>query len=93
MECVIYVRHGVDTSIYEQWNVCARYAARYGYSIKHKVWDIRGDRFQEAIDKALFDDNVESVIVYNNRCIGDFETSLFYKIYLGKFGKNLISCA
>lgn len=92
MNCVIYVRLRADVSIYDQWNECARYASRFGYSIKHKIWDIRGDRLHEAIDKAVFQDDVYAVIVYDNRIVGDFETSLFYKIYLDKFGKKLLSC-
>lgn len=92
MQCVIYVRDGLKMSPYEQWNVCCEYAKRFGYSIKGKVFDFDGTKFYEAVDKVAFQDDVDCVIVYHAKYVGDFEDYLFYKIYLDNFGKKLIPC-
>ena len=92
MQCTIYTSDNSDISVYEQFNECARYAKRYGYSIKHKVLDFNGSKLHEAIDKVVFDNEVDCLIVYNKSCIGDYETALFYRIYLNKLGKKLVSC-
>lgn len=92
MNCIIYVSDNCDISIYQQFNEVAQYAKRYGYSIKSKVLDFSGSELYKAIDKVVFDSEVNSLIVYNSGSIGDFETALFYRIYLEKFGKKLIFC-
>ena len=92
MKCAIYVNQSVKPNFHQQHNECSRYAKRYGYSIKSRVIDFEGNRFYEAIDKVVLDNEVSCLIVYNMKCIGDYETALFYKIYLSEFGKKLISC-
>lgn len=92
MQCIIYVRDSEDISLYEQFNRCAAYAKRHGYSIAGKVLDFEGGSFYQAADKAVFNDNVDCVIVYRESCIGDFEDCLFFRIYLNKFNKKLIFC-
>lgn len=92
MKAIIYVSDNSDTSIYQKYNACARYANRYGYSIKSKVLDFTGNEFYKAVDKVVFDAEVSSLLVYDKNSIGDFDTALFYQIYLDKFGKQLISC-
>jgi hypothetical protein len=91
MECIIYVSDNSDVSIYEKYNECARYAKRYGYSIKSKELDFSGNEFYKVIDKVVFDEDVSWLIIYDKESIGDYETALFYQIYLDKFGKNLIT--
>lgn len=90
MQAVIYVRNYNDIPIYKQFNICAEYAKRYGYSIKSKVLDFTGSEFYKAVDKVVFDDETSFLIVYDRKCIGDNETVLFYKIYLSKFNKKLL---
>lgn len=92
MNCIIYVSDNSDISIFQQFNEAARYAKRYGYSIKSKVLDFTGSEFYKAIDKVVFDNEVHALIVYNLDSIGDYETALFYRIYLEKFDRKLISC-
>ena len=92
MNCIIYVCDNSDISIYQKFNDCARLAKRRGYSIKSKVLDFSNSEFYKAVDKVVFDDEVSSLIVYDRKSIGDYETVLFYQIYLDKFGKKLIIC-
>lgn len=82
----------MEVSIYEQWNKCSQYAKRFGYSIADKVLDFDGSRFHEAVDKAVFNDDIGCMIVYDSKCIGNFEDNLFYRIYLNKFNKKLLFC-
>ena len=90
MQAVIYVCDNIEIPIYEQWNRCAQYAKRYGYSISDKVLDFEGGHFYQAVDKAIFNDDIDCVIVYHKNCIGNFEDVLFFRIYLNEFGKKLI---
>lgn len=92
MQCIVYVRDNSDISIYQKFNECARFASRHGYSIKRRLLDFSGNEFYKAIDKVVFDNEVTALIVYNLDSIGDFETALFYRIYLEKLGKKLIAC-
>ena len=89
-KCVIYVRDGLQISSREQWNECARYAKRYNLSIEHKIFDIRGDRFQEAVDKTVFTNDIDNLIVYNRKAMSnDMDEVLFNQIYLNHFGAKL----
>lgn len=89
-KCVIYVRDGLQISSREQWNECARHAKRYNLSIAYKIFDARGDRFQEAVNKAVFTDDINNLIVYNRKAISsDMEEVLFHQIYLNHFGVTL----
>ena len=92
MQCIIYVRDDVDISLYAQFNKCAEYAKRHGYSIAGKVLDFEGKNFYQAVDKAVFNDDVDCVMVYRKSCIGNHEDNLFFRIYLNKFNKKLIYC-
>lgn len=91
MNCIIYVRHNDEKSLYAQFNRCAEYAKRNGYSVSGKVLDFQGNEFYKAVDKAIFDDDVSCLIVYDRNSIGDYDTALFYQIYLNKFDVKLIS--
>lgn len=90
MNALIYVCDNSDISIYQKYNDCARFAKHYGYSIYGKVLDFSGSEFYKAVDKVTFNDDVSCLIVYDKKSIGDYETSLFYQIYLDKFGKKLL---
>lgn len=90
MQAIIYVCDNSDSSIYQKYNQCARFAKHYGYSIYGKVLDFSGSEFYKAVDKVTFNDDVCCLIVYDKKSIGDYETSLFYQIYLDKFGKKLL---
>lgn len=92
MNCIIYVCDNSDISIYQKFNECARFAKRYGYSIKSQVLDFSNNEFYKAVDKVVFGNEINALLVYNLESIGDFETALFYRIYLEKFGKKLIYC-
>lgn len=92
MNCIIYVCDNSDISIYQKYNECARFAKHYGYSIYSRVLDFSNNEFYKAVDKVTFNKDVSCLIVYDKKSIGDYETSLFYQIYLDKFGKKLISC-
>lgn len=93
MSVVIYVRQNGDISLYEQFNKCAEYAKRYGYSIEHKVLDFEGNGFYEAINKVIVEHDVTALMIYNKDMVFDKNDDyLFYRIYLEKLGKKLISC-
>lgn len=90
MNCVIYVCDNIDISIFDQWNSCSQYCNRCGISIADKVLDFEGGNFYQAVDKAVFNDDIDSVVIYNQTCIGDFQDNIFFRIYLNKFDKQLI---
>ena len=93
MSIVIYVRQNEDISLYEQFNKCAEYAKRYGYSIEHKVLDFEGNQFYEAINKVIVEHDVTALMIYSKDMVFDKNDDyLFYRIYLEKLGKKLISC-
>lgn len=93
MSVVIYVRQTEEISLYEQFNKCAEYAKRYGYSIEHKVLDFEGNRFYEAINKIIVEHDVTALIIYSKDVVFDkYDDYLFYRIYCEKLGKKLISC-
>lgn len=90
MKAVIYVRENTQPDIYQQFNECARYASKNGYSIAHKVFDIRGDGLQEAINKAVFTDDIKHFIVYSRKTMcDDMEDTLFFHIYMVHFGVDV----
>lgn len=91
MNCIIYVCDNSETSIYQKFNECAKFASRFGFSISGKIFDFTGNEFYKAIDKVVFNNEIGGLMVYNLNSIGDFETAIFYRIYLEKFGKKLIS--
>ena len=90
MKVIIYVCDNTEVPIYEQFNLCSRYCKHYGYSIADKVFDFEGGHFYQAVDKAIFNDDIDCVVVFNNNCIGNFEDNIFFRIYLKEFGKKLI---
>ncbi len=93
MSVVIYVRQTEEISLYEQFNKCAEYAKRYGYSIEHKVLDLGGDRFYEAINKVIVEHDVTALLIYSKDAVFDnFEDYLFYRIYCEKQDKKILSC-
>lgn len=93
MSCVIYARQTEEVSIYEQYNQCAEYAKRYGYSIEYKVLDFDGTKFYEAINKVIVEHDIYALIVYSkDAAFKDNDDYLFYKIYCDKLGKKLITC-
>ena len=53
MNCILYMPNDAKVSVFEQHNICNEKAKRYGYSVEHRIFDIRGDRFTEAINKAI----------------------------------------
>lgn len=93
MQVVIYVRQRDEISLYEQYNKCANYAKRYGYSISGKVLDFDGTHFHEAINKVIVEHDIEALLIYSKDMVFDKNDDyLFYRIYLEKLGKKLISC-
>lgn len=93
MNCVIYVRHNKDISVYEQFNICAEYAKRYGYSIGGRVLDFESKRFYETVDKITSNKNINILMIYNIKFVfRQYNDYLFYRMYLQTFGKKLIVC-
>lgn len=92
MNCVIYAKQNDDISVYEQYNQCAALAKRHGYSISGKVLDFDGTKFHEAINKVIAKRDVVALIIYSKDVVFDSNNDhLFYKIYLEKQGKRLVS--
>lgn len=91
MNCILYMSNNTKISIFEQHNVCNEKAKRYGYSIERRIFDIRGDRFTEAINKVIASKEIEALIIYDKWVVfKDYDEFLFYYIYLRKLGKKLI---
>ena len=92
MRAIIYVRDKDDISIYEQFNQCASHANRYGYSIVGKVLDFDGKQFHEAVNKIIPFTVPAALIIYSKEAAFDNNDDyLFYRIYLEKLGKKLIT--
>lgn len=92
MQVVIYVRQTDKISLYEQYNKCANYAKRYGYSISSKVLDFDGTHIHEAINKVIVEHDIEALMIYSKESVfPKTDDYLFYRIYLEKLGKVLIS--
>lgn len=93
MSAVIYVRDTKDMSVYHQYNKCADYAKRYGYSVEYKVLDFDGTKFHEAINKVIVEHDVEALIIYDKDSVfKNDDDYLFYRIYCDKLDKKLITC-
>lgn len=93
MGCIVYVRHNEDISLYTQYNKCAEYAKHHGYSISGKVFDFDGKHFHEAVNKVIADSTNTTLMIYSKDMVFDKNDDyLFYRIYLEKLGKKLISC-
>ncbi len=93
MGCIIYVRHDDDISLYAQFNKCAEYAKKQGYSISGKVFDFDGKQFHEAVNKVIADRNITVLMIYNRELVfPQYDDYLFFRIYLEKLGKKLIAC-
>lgn len=92
MNCIIYVRQTEEISLYEQFNKCADYCKKRNHSISGKVLDFDGKHFHEAVNKVVADDNITMLMIYNKKLVfHQYNDYLFYRIYLEKLGKKLIS--
>lgn len=93
MQCFIYVRDNKDKSLYEQFNKCADYAKRYGYSVGGRVLDFDGTQFHSAVNKIIADEKLTTLIIYSKEtAFENYSDYLFYQIYFDKLGKQLLSC-
>ena len=93
MNAVIYVRDSGGIPIYSQYNKCADYANRQGYSIVGKVLDFESNKFHEAVNMTISKAETVALLIYSREsAFDDFEEYLFFKIYLEKLGKQLVSC-
>ena len=93
MRVFIYVRQTDEISLYEQYNKCAEYAKKHGYSISGKVFDFDSKHFHEAVNKVIANENINILMIYNRELVfPQYNDYLFYRIYLEKLGKKLISC-
>lgn len=92
MSCVIYAKQNDDISVYEQYNQCAELAKRYGYSINGKVLDFDGTNFHEAVNRVIAECDVVALIIYSKDIVfNDYSEFVFYRIYLDKLNKELIT--
>lgn len=91
MNCVIYATNNNRVPMFEQHNKCAEFAKRQGYSIEKRYFDIRGDKLHEAVNQCLFY-NVDALLIYDKTVLGTLEDFLFYRIYLEKFDRCIITC-
>lgn len=93
MNCILYMSNSTKISIFEQHNICNEKAKRYGYSITQRIFDMRSDRFTETINKIVADENIKALIIYDKDTVFmNNDDYVFYKIYLDKLGKQLITC-
>ena len=93
MNCVVYVRDSVNISVYKQYNVCAEYAKRHGYSIAGKVFDFDGKIFHEAVNKIIPSNEPLVLVIYSKETVFDNNDDyLFFRIYLERLGHKLIFC-
>lgn len=93
MQAIVYVRQRDEISLYEQFNICAEYCKKFGYSISGKILDFEGNRFYEAVNKIIPKTESTVIIIYSkNATFDNNDDYLFFKIYLEKLGHKLISC-
>lgn len=93
MQSIIYVRQRDEISLYEQFNICAEYCKKFGYSISGKVLDFEGNRFHEAVNKIIPSSRSMVLIVHSTETAFDSNDDyLFFRIYIEKLGHKLISC-
>ena len=93
MNCIIYVRDNKDISLYEQFNKCAGYAKKHGYSIAGKVMDFDGSNLHEAINKVIANEDIPILLIYSKQFVFPrHEDYLFFLIYLEKLGKHFVIC-
>ena len=93
MQAFIYVCDNSEMSVYQQHNICMQYAKRQGYSVAGRVLDFDGSRFYEAINKVINNTDQQALIIYSkDTAFRNNDDFLFYKIYLQKLNKRLISC-
>lgn len=93
MNCIIYVRQDDDISLYTQFNKCAEYAKKHGYSVSGKVFDFDGKQFHEAVNKLVANENINILMIYSKELVfPQYNDYLFYKIYCEKLNKKLMSC-
>lgn len=93
MQAIIYVRQKDEISLYEQFNKCAEYCKKFGYSIAGKILDFEGNRFYEAVNKIIPKTESTVIIIYSkNAAFDNSDDYLFFKIYIEKLGHKIISC-
>lgn len=93
MQAIIYVRQRDEISLYGQFNKCADYAKKYGYSIAGKVLDFDGKRLHEAINKIIPASESAALIIYSKeKAFDSYNDYIFFRIYLEKLGHKIISC-
>lgn len=93
MTAIIYVRQSEDINLYAQFNKCAEYCKQQGISISGKVFDFDGKHLHEAINKVIADKEVTMLMIYTKNIVFPrYDDYLFYRIYLEKLGKKLVSC-
>lgn len=93
MQAIIYVRQRGETSLYEQFNICAEYCKKFGYSISGKVLDFEGNKFHEAVNKIIPRGESTALIIYSKGAAFDnTDDYLFFRIYLEKLGHKITSC-
>lgn len=91
MQAIIYVRQSDDISLYKQFNICAEYAKRQGYSISGKVLDFDGTQLHKAVNRVIADNATTTLIIYSKDFVfPQYNDYLFYRIYLEKLGKKLV---
>ena len=91
MQAVIYVRNDKDIPIYEQYNKCAEFVKRQGYSISGKVLDFDGTQLHKAVNMVIADNATTTLMIYSKDSVfAQYNDYLFYIIYLEKLGKKLI---
>ena len=87
MKAIVYVKDDIEPSINSQFNRCSRYAAKNNLVIDYTFFDIGGNRFQDALDKAIDSDDTKHIIIYNRKTIStDPKEVLFYHFYFMHFG-------
>ena len=93
MNCIVYVQDAPDIPIYKQFNAVANYCKHHGYSISGKVLDFQGNKFHDAMNMLIADQNVSVLMLYSKDMVfPKYDDYLFFRIYCEKLGKKLISC-
>lgn len=93
MDYVMYIRQNKEISFDEQLKQCNEFVKKHNHFIAYKVIDLKGDKFYEALNKVVVEHDVAGLLIYNEDATFENKRDhLFYRMYIEKLGKEIVSC-
>lgn len=92
MRCVIYTRNNLKISVSTQFQECRKYAFEKGLKVAYHIDDINGNRFNEAVNYLLANQDITTLLIYNKYiAFDDMDEYKFYCVYFVKLNKQLLT--